>query len=86
MTSPDLTDVLDGWGGNISLHRTAAGLTQEDLAKRMGVALRTVARWEAGDRRPNELDQRRIADVLGQHIARLFPRNDHERNDHEAAS
>ena len=42
-------------GGMESLHplktyRSAKGLTQDQLAKRLGVARTTVARWESGDR------------------------------------
>lgn len=34
--------------------RLKAGLTQQRLAVRMGVAIRTVQHWEAGTRKPPE--------------------------------
>ena len=37
----------------IKISRKAAGLTQEDFAKEIGVSFATVNRWETGKARPN---------------------------------
>ncbi len=37
---------------DMAVLRLAAGLTQQQLAVRMGVAIRTVQHWEAGTRKP----------------------------------
>lgn len=38
---------------NIKELRTQHGLTQKQLAELIGVTVRTVERWEAGDRAPS---------------------------------
>ena len=38
----------------IRLLRTSLGLTEAELAYRLNVTTRTVQRWEAGQRRPDE--------------------------------
>jgi transcriptional regulator with XRE-family HTH domain len=85
MTTPGNSDVQGGWGARLVSAREAAGLTQPTLANRLGVSLRTVVRWEAVGRdvsdlgrRPNSIDQRRIADELGVPVSDLFPRTDRE--------
>ncbi|MFR8009532.1 MAG: helix-turn-helix transcriptional regulator, partial [Gordonibacter urolithinfaciens] len=40
-------------GSNIQSRRKMTGLTQEQLAERLGVARQTVAKWEAGDSVPD---------------------------------
>ena len=40
-------------GSNIQSGRKMMGLTQEQLAERLGVARQTVAKWEAGDSVPD---------------------------------
>ncbi|MGI5128991.1 helix-turn-helix domain-containing protein [Pseudonocardia sp. CA-107938] len=45
--------------------RRAAGLTQEDLAHRVGVDRSTVGRWEAGESDPQPWARRKLAKVLG---------------------
>lgn len=45
--------------------RIDAGLTQADLANRLGVAVITVKKWEAGDRAPTIERLREIAKALG---------------------
>ena len=46
---------------DIKALRTRLGLTQEALARSLGVALNTVARWEQGSRRPGNLAKRELA-------------------------
>ena len=38
--------------GRMEVNREAAGLTQSDVARAVGVNQSTVWRWEAGERRP----------------------------------
>lgn len=45
--------------------RIAAGLNQQDFAKRIGVEQATVSRWESGIRSPHPTRIKRIAAVLG---------------------
>lgn len=51
--------------------RSAAGLTQEDLAHRLGVDRSTVGRWEAGETVPQPWIRRKLAAQLGLTAARL---------------
>lgn len=57
--------VTQGIAERMRLARRLAGLSQEETARRLKVAVRTYARWEKGDTEGflSELD--RIADVLG---------------------
>jgi transcriptional regulator with XRE-family HTH domain len=45
--------------------RNEAGLTQDDLAARTGVALRSIQRYEMGDNKPNNESITKIAKELG---------------------
>lgn len=45
--------------------RLEAGLTQEDLAREVGVGLRNVPDWESGRRIPRLKTLRRIAEATG---------------------
>lgn len=51
--------------------RHAAGLTQEDLARRVGVGVRNVPGWESGRSAPRAKTLQRIADALGVSVAEL---------------
>lgn len=54
--------------GNVSLiarARLSAGLTQSQLAERIGVAAQHVGRWERGERKPKIDALIKIADALG---------------------
>jgi len=53
--------------------REAAGLTQLQLAERLGMSRDGVARWEAGQRAPVLGDLERIAEALGlQVVEKIF--------------
>ncbi len=45
--------------------RRAAGMTQEELAKKMGIARSALAMWETGKASPRTETLRRLADTLG---------------------
>lgn len=52
-------------GKNIISYRTKAGLSQEALAKRIGVAKSTVFRWETNATKPSLETALKISKVLG---------------------
>jgi len=52
-------------GQRIGEARRAAGLTQEGLARQLGLAGATVARWEQGRHEPDLTTLRRVAATLG---------------------
>jgi putative transcriptional regulator len=45
--------------------RIAKGMSQEQLARELGVALNTVQRWESGKTHPSPLAMERILNKLG---------------------
>jgi len=49
----------------IAKARLAAGLTQEQLAARMGITQKAITNWERGARNPKLATIRKIADALG---------------------
>jgi transcriptional regulator with XRE-family HTH domain len=49
----------------LRLLREGRGLTQDALAKRLGVATSTVARWEHAGRTPRPMNAARLASALG---------------------
>lgn len=65
-----------GWelivGGTIRRLRKAAGLSQEALAERAGLALRYVSGVERGEENPSLRSLVALAEALDIHPARLF--------------
>ena len=57
-------DVRQIVGLNVRKHRIAAGLSQEELASRMGVEQYYISGWEAGRRNPTLITLWRAADAL----------------------
>ena len=51
--------------------RAAAGLTQDELARRTGVRRLSVSQWECGRRAPSLATARRIAQALGVSVDEL---------------
>lgn len=49
----------------IRRHRVERGLTQAALAKKVGVSVRTVQKWETGAQRPKNSNLLRLARILG---------------------
>jgi transcriptional regulator with XRE-family HTH domain len=78
MTSPDSPDVLAGWGPRLLAARTNADLSRRQLAERVGVADKTIQRWEAGTGAPSPAQQRSLAAALNLSVTELFPRSDDE--------
>lgn len=50
--------------GNIRVLRKQAGLTQIELAEKMGVSIATLRRWEAGETAPSGLRIIELANIL----------------------
>lgn len=57
--SSDILSVMD-----IKPIREQLGLTQEELARKLGVSWGTVARWESGKVKPSPLARKVIEDLL----------------------
>jgi transcriptional regulator with XRE-family HTH domain len=53
----------ESWQNLIRLYRTRHGLTQERMANVIGVAQRTISRWERGEDTPGLEQQRRLRDL-----------------------
>ena len=51
-------------GANIQSRRKMIGLTQEQVAERLGVSRQTVAKWEAGESTPDLANAAALVDVL----------------------
>jgi len=58
-----------GYGGG-------TGISQDALAKALGIASNTVSRWETGTYRPTIEDLERLARFLGKSILDFFPKED----------
>jgi len=58
-------------GKNVAAAREARGLTQVELAKRLGTTSMTVSRWERGVMEPGALDLLDLGRVLHVGIASL---------------
>ena len=56
----------------IRKYRKKQGLTQAEVAKKMGVAPSTVTQWETGARRPNVGQVLQLAETLGCSLDELF--------------
>ena len=61
-------------GQNIRVARTEAGLTQTELAERLGIHQESVSRWERGTVTPSVSQVFRIAEALGIDAAWLMMR------------
>jgi len=63
------------WGSDmaksIGSARAALGLTQAELARRVKVDVRTLARWEAGETHPTSRNLKRLARALGVSLSDL---------------
>jgi transcriptional regulator with XRE-family HTH domain len=61
------------------------GLSQEALAKAIGVATNTISRWETATYRPTIEDLEKLARFFGTSILEFFPKEDEPKNDEVAA-
>ena len=68
--TPDPLDVMVG--ARIRIFRTHSGMSQSDLAEKIGVAFQQVQKYEKGTNRVGASRLSRIAAVLGVSIGELF--------------
>ncbi len=61
-------------GENIREGRKAAGLTQESLGEKLGMAAQTISKWERDESLPDASALPKLADALGTTIDGLFDR------------
>jgi transcriptional regulator with XRE-family HTH domain len=59
-------------GGNIASFRRLAGLTQDQIAERVGVDIATVSRYETGTTLPSLVTLEMLADALHCTMAELL--------------
>jgi transcriptional regulator with XRE-family HTH domain len=52
------------WDLLIRQHRLHFGLTQQDLADRLGISQKTISRWESGEHKPAAAQQVRLRDLF----------------------
>lgn len=60
------------YGANIKAARKAAGLTQKQLADRLGISFVNISQLENNQRTPSLVTLQRLADALGLHIFDLI--------------
>lgn len=61
------------WGRNIARARRALGMSQVDLAQRVGVCQQALSKWEGGVHAPNDRNRVALAAALGRGPYDLFP-------------
>lgn len=59
------SEKVPGFGPRLRAARTAAGLTQQEVADQLGATLRTYQRYEAGDTEPALYDLVGLSVILG---------------------
>lgn len=69
-----LPDTTDAWvGARIALRRAALGVSQTDLARRIGVSFQQLQKYESGANRISASRLHRIALALGAPVGDFFP-------------
>lgn len=58
-------DDIEKLAGNLIKLRKAAGMTQAELAEKLGYSNKSVSKWERGDGYPDIFTLRKIADIYG---------------------
>jgi transcriptional regulator with XRE-family HTH domain len=56
-------DTSENWGSFVRRYRVRHGLSQIHMAHLMGVAQRTISRWERGEDNPSVAQQKRLRDL-----------------------
>lgn len=59
------------FGDRVKTLRRAAGMTQQDIANRLGITAAAVGMWECGKARPRLDTLRELADVFGVPVSDL---------------
>lgn len=68
---------MDTIGSRIKAERKRAGITQAELAKKLGLATGTIQQYELGKRQPNGKMLQRIAGAINCSTANFFPECTH---------
>ena len=68
------------FGQNLKKHRKERGITQQQLADKMGVTKGCISNWERGFRDAGSTEIYRVAEALGIDPKRLIERRNGERN------
>ena len=71
-------------GKNLQILRKQAGLTQEALAEQVGVARRTIVKWESGESAPDLEAAARLAEALNISLDNLVSAPDGELSEEKA--
>lgn len=61
------------WGLNIQIARRRQGLSQRQLAEKLGLSQASIARWETGTSVPTDEHKLLIATELDEDVRSLFP-------------
>lgn len=69
---------MDAFAAALREIRKRAGLSQEDLARMVGVERSTVTKWESGQNAPALPTLAKLADVLGVSVDDLLGRKFHQ--------
>ena len=64
------------FGEKMKTRREELGITQEQVAERLGVSRNTVSRWETGERNAKDETKKKIAALLRTTVADLMNDND----------
>lgn len=72
VAAPGTTSLADRLSRNIAARRRALGLTQAQIAERLGVDTETLSRFERGKHLPSLATLERLAQVLATTIAELL--------------
>jgi len=72
-----IRELRQGYGG--------AGISQEALAREVGVATNTISRWETGAYKPTIEDLDRLARFFGVSVLKFFPEQEQPQNKEVAA-
>lgn len=67
------TPIAVVWGARLKAARLAAGLTQVELADKMGASQHTISRLERGEHRPSDESKIALARCFETTVEELFP-------------
>jgi transcriptional regulator with XRE-family HTH domain len=56
-----------------SRYAGGTGISQEDLAKKMGTTANTISRWESATYKPSAMDLHKLAKIFGVNVSVFFP-------------
>lgn len=72
LTGSIRVNINESWGAFVRRYRVRHGLSQVHMAQLMGVAQRTISRWERGEDSPSVAQQKRLRDLGWEPASSLF--------------